>query len=112
METTMGAKLNKNVKTSEEREAFNKWAIMVGASSLYTEYDENYNVRQHIARKEEYEHALFLQEKEEELTKQQEEKLARMTSKFIIADHQPEDSTDQGYSVANTIKNYFYKILN
>jgi hypothetical protein len=31
-----------------------------------------------------------------------------MTSKFSVVDQQP----DQGYSVANTIKNYFYKILN
>jgi hypothetical protein len=105
----MGAKLNKNVKTPEEREAFNKWAIMVGASSLYTEYDENYDVRQHIARKEEYEHALFLQEKEEELAKKKSEDLDNM--RFKLGFTEPEDSTDQGYSVANTIKNYFYKIL-
>ena len=107
METTMGVKLNKRTDMTME-----EWAKRINAGSLYTDYDEDYDLRQYLKRKEEYEHALFLQEKEEELAKFKLEESVRMTSKFSVVDQQPEDSTDQGYSVANTIKNYFYKILN
>ena len=82
---------------------------MVGASSLYTEYDEDYDVRQYLKNKEEYEHALFLQEKEEELAKENALRESEHRRRHGIPE--PDHSTDQGYSVANTIKNYFYKIL-
>ena len=102
METTMGVKFNKRTDMTME-----EWAKRINVGSLYTDYDEDYDLRQYLKRKEEYEHALFLQEREDELAKLKSEELARMTSKFNIPDH----SADQGYSVANTIKNYFYKIL-
>jgi hypothetical protein len=87
-----------------------EWAKRINVGCLYTDYDEDYDLRQYLKRKEEYEHALFLQEKEEELAKKKSEDLDNM--RFKLGFTEPEDSTDQGYSVANTIKNYFYKILN
>jgi hypothetical protein len=104
METTMGAKLNKRTDMTME-----EWAKRINVGCLYTDYDEDYDLRQYLKRKEEYEHALFLQEKEDELAKKKSEDLANM--RFKLGFTEPEDSTDQGYSVANTIKNYFYKIL-
>lgn len=104
METTMGAKLNKRTDMTME-----EWAKRINVGCLYTDYDEDYDLRQYLKRKEEYEHALFLQEREEELAKKKSEDLANMRVKLGFTE--PEDSTDQGYSVANTIKNYFYKIL-
>jgi len=86
-----------------------EWAKRINVGCLYTDYDEDYDLRQYLKRKEEYEHALFLREKEEELAKKKSEDLANMKTKLGF--DEPEDSTDQGYSVANTIKNYFYKIL-
>ena len=105
METTMAAKLNKRTDMTME-----EWAKRINVGCLYTDYDEDYDLRQYLKRKEEYEHALFLQEKEEELAKKKSEDLDNM--RFKLGFTEPEDSTDQGYSVANTIKNYFYKILN
>jgi hypothetical protein len=100
----MGSKLNKRTDMTME-----EWAKRINVGCLYTDYDEDYDLRQYLKRKEEYEHALFLQEKEEELAKKKSEDLANMRAKLGF--DEPEDSTDQGYSVANTIKNYFYKIL-
>ena len=104
METTMAAKLNKRTDMTME-----EWAKRINVGCLYTDYDEDYDLRQYLKRKEEYEHALFLQEKEDELAKKKSEDLDNMRAKLGFTE--PEDSADQGYSVANTIKNYFYKIL-
>jgi len=100
----MGSKLNKRTDMTME-----EWAKRINVGCLYTDYDEDYDLRQYLKRKEEYEHALFLQEKEEELAKKKSEDLANMKTKLGF--DEPEDSTDQGYSVANTIKNYFYIVL-
>jgi hypothetical protein len=104
METTMAAKLNKRTDMTME-----EWAKRINVGCLYTDYDDDYDLRQYLKRKEEYEHALFLQEKEEELAKENALRESEHRRRHGIPE--PDHSTDQTYSVANTIKNYFYKIL-
>lgn len=102
METTMGYKLNKRTDMTME-----EWAKRINVGCLYSEHDEDYNLRQFLKRKEEHEHALFLKEREEE----QARKDAIYEAQFKRRVSEPEVDQGPRYSVANTIKNFFYKIL-